>query len=91
MNYTEQLKSQATKHTMAGLPNNCAICGQPVDRKVGWWAADDNQAQCGQGICKGCFNEPPSETKADQTPKSTPKKTKTSRRAPKTNDGQPDQ
>jgi hypothetical protein len=41
--------------TRAGLPNTCSKCGE--DPGPSWFAANDDAAQAGQGLCPSCAGQ----------------------------------
>jgi hypothetical protein len=43
------------KETRAGLPNTCSKCGKEVG--ASWFAANDESALAGAGLCANCAGE----------------------------------
>lgn len=52
--------------TKRGLPNTCSKCGAPCGDE--WYAANEEAARAGLGLCEKCANPPPPKTKRDTEP-----------------------
>ena len=44
--------------TKAGLPNTCSLTGQVITEGY-WFAANEDEARSGAGICQAAFENPP--------------------------------
>ena len=49
------MAEQTYTETRVGLPNTCAKCGS--DPGPSWFAANDDAAQAGQGVCPACAGQ----------------------------------
>ncbi|MCI0363681.1 MAG: hypothetical protein L0219_07340 [Phycisphaerales bacterium] len=54
--------------TSRGLPNTCSNCGG--DPGAFWFAANDDQARAGQGLCKDCAYPKAEKSEEKQPPES---------------------
>lgn len=59
------------RETTAGLPNTCSRCGR--DPGPSWYAASEDAALAGQGVCADCHAPSPSAA-PDPEPPSVPRR-----------------